>query len=252
MALHDPIRTEAEVHYSRMTQDDPHDIFRSSTTVQLPCSTGGSNPEAIFVCLAESSDQRNSATELVNHMYARRGYGGNHSIPQTSLHTTFTARTATRTIGTITLAIDSAAGLAADTIFRAEIDAFRQVPGAKVCELTKLAFDTEAPSKPLLAAMFHVIFIYGQRRHDCTDLFIEVNPRHTRFYEVMLGFERVGTLKTNASVAAPAQLLRLEIKKIHAALDGRQGCGENRRSRSLYPYFRSNDVVGNMDLRVTA
>ena len=36
--------------------------------------------------------------------------------------------------------------------------------------------------------LFHIAYIFARRMHDRTDLLIEVNPRHVRFYERMLGF----------------------------------------------------------------
>jgi hypothetical protein len=192
----------------------------------------------ITVRLADDSGARNDARMLVNRMYAWRGYGDRHVIPIAPTHATFTASDDEQTVGTITLAIDSADGLAADKIFRDEIDVFRRVPGAKVCELTKLAFDAEVPSKPLLASLFHIVFIYGQRRHRCTDLFIEVNPRHRRFYEAMLGFQPIGEPKTNESVGAPSQLMWLQVSKIREQID-RHARRPGIVARSLYQFFFS-------------
>ena len=192
----------------------------------------------ITVRLADDNHGRDSARLLVNRMYSWRGYGDRHVIPSAPTHATFTASDDAQTVGTITLAVDSAAGLAADRIFRDEIDAFRRQPGAKVCELTKLAFDAEVPSKPLLASLFHIVFIYGQRRHRCTDLFIEVNPRHRRFYEAMLGFKAIGELKTNQSVGAPSQLMWLKVANIRQQID-HHASGSGIVARSLYRFFFS-------------
>jgi hypothetical protein len=193
----------------------------------------------VCVRLADSVAQRNSACILINKMYAWRGYGDDHRIPARATHSTFTASDQDELIGTLTLAVDSPAGLAADTIFREEIDMFRQQPGAKVCELTKLAFNSTVPSKPMLAALFHIVFIHGQRQHHCTDLFIEVNPRHRRFYQAMLGFKPIGETKINASVGAPSQLMVLKIAEIRGQIDRYAGQGDAATARSLYPFFFS-------------
>jgi hypothetical protein len=87
-----------------------------------------------------------------------------------------------------------------------------------------------------MASLFQFIYIYGTRCFDCTDLFIEVNPRHVRFYEVMLGFGRVGPLKTNSTVDAPSQLMRLKVSDIRRYIDSYAGC-EQQTGRSLYPHF---------------
>ena len=168
-------------------------------------------------------------------MYEWRGYGSNHDIPSTPSHLTFTALDCCRTIGTVTLAIDSVMGIAADGLFRAEIDAIRAQPGARVCELTKLAFDAGAPSRPMLAALFHIVFIYGYRQHYCTDLFIEVNPRHCRYYETMLGFSKLGEVRHHRAVAAPAQLMWLKVDEIRRRVEASKQAA----SRSLYNHFFS-------------
>jgi hypothetical protein len=191
------------------------------------------------VRLADSDHQRSEARLLINRKYECRGYGAEHDIPVTPFHLTFTASDCCRTMGTVTLAVDSAGGIAADALFRQEINEFRALPNAKVCELTKLAFDAHTPSKPVLAALFHIVFIYGYRQHRCTDLFIEVNPRHRRFYESMLGFSCVGTVKHHAVVNAPAQLMWLSVNEIRKRVDFGQDLAQKESARSLYRYFFS-------------
>ena len=219
----------------------PGDHLRRTDQIhsfRLPQHGYERHEKTISVRFADTGDQRDSACALLNKIYGRRGYGSNHQIAASSMHTTFTASVESEVIGTLTLAVDSPAGLTADKTFSEEIDAFRQIEGAKVCELTRLAFDSDVPSKPLLAAFFHVIFIYGRRKYGCTDLFIEVNPRHVLFYQVMLGFKRIGALKTNDSVAAPSQLMWLKVADIRTHIDAH--AGKNPAGvRSLYPYFFS-------------
>jgi hypothetical protein len=212
-----------------------------------PTGLGASDDKkTITVRLANSFGERNAARMLINRRYSWRGYGNDHSLPTLPSKTTFTATSETTMIGTITLAVDAEEGLAADQIFKAEIDRFRDAPGAKVCELTKLAFDAGAPSKPLLASLFHIVFIYGYRRYDCTDLFIEVNPRHRRFYEAMLGFTPVGEVKMNQGVGAPAQLMWLDIATIRRRIDALGGQNGEPPTRSLYSFFfsrREEDAI---------
>lgn len=186
--------------------------------------------------LADCDGQRSQANMLLNRMYSWRGYGSNHDLPVAPNCITFAATSGETVIGTLTLNVDSAAGLNADSTFPEEIEKFRKAPGARLCELTKFAFDTSSPARPRLAALFHLIFIYGWMHYDCTDLFIEVNPRHARFYEVMLGFRRVGEPRTNGSVAAPAQLMWLNVGDIRRQIDRHAGKGSG---RSLYAHFFS-------------
>ncbi len=199
----------------------------------------GGESRDVDVRLVETSDGIQAACDLINNRYAWRGYGASHSIPSGEHHMTFTAELDEDVVGTITLAVDSRRGLAVDKTFKAEVDGFRAQPGTRVCELTKFAFDPAIQSKKLMAALFHVVFIYGHRTHGGTDLFIEVNPRHVRFYEAMLGFEAIGSLKENDSVAAPAQLMWLKVAAIREYIDCFATNTDRRNARSLYPHFFS-------------
>ena len=193
----------------------------------------------VTIRLVETGDKIQAACDLINDRYAWRGYGASHRIPSGANHMTFTAEVGGDVVGTITLAVDSRQGLAADHAFKNEIDGFRSMPGSKVCELTKFAFSPTVQSKELMAALFHIVFVYGHQTHGCTDLFIEVNPRHVRFYEAMLGFEPVGALKVNDSVAAPAQLMWLKVAAIREYIDRFAGSADQSNKRSLYPFFFS-------------
>lgn len=229
----DALRFDGSAHHEQITVSLPQKWGVGG--VSIPCSEEGE----ITVRLADTEGQRNAATLLLNRMYAWRGYGDHHAISDKPTHTTFTASNTREMIGTITLAVDSANGLGVDKLFKEEIDRFRSASGARVCELTRFAFDTNTPSKPMLATLFHLIFIYGQRMFDCTDLFIEVNPRHVKFYELMLGFTRIGELKMNDAVSAPSQLLWLSVSDIRRRVDNLKSGADARSRRSLYAYFFS-------------
>jgi hypothetical protein len=189
--------------------------------------------------LADSDAGRSSASMLINTMYSWRGYGGTHELKKSLNRITLTASDNDKVVGTITLGIDSPVGLLADEIFKNEIDGFRQ-RGRKVCELTKLAFDPETRSKRVLASLFHIVFIFLHRLHQCTDIFIEVNPRHRLFYEKLLGFKQLGGEKTNTRVNAPAFLLTVDTAYVEEQIRQLGGSvARGSKSRSLYPYFFS-------------
>ena len=213
-------------------------------TIFLP-RQAGLGEDSLTIRLADCDGHRNRANMLLNRMYSWRGYGANHVLPTAPNCVTFTATSREDVIGTLTLTVDSSAGLAADRTFAAEIEQFRQAPGARLCELTKFAFDTSSPARPRLAALFHIIFIYGSMHYDCTDLFIEVNPRHRRFYKAMLGFTAVGEAKDNASVGAPSQLMWINVADIRRMIDRYAGM-EAEAGRSLYPHFFSHKEVDGM------
>jgi hypothetical protein len=207
-------------------------------TFNLPHRVTESDEKEITIRLADRDGDRSSANMLINRKYSARGYGNCHKLPTAGSCVTFTASSKGTLVGTLSLTVDSAAGIAADKTFKEELDQFRKTRDTRICELTKFAFETSRPSLDLLASLFHIIFIYGTHRYNCTDLFIEVNPRHRRFYETMLGFEQVGPVKTNQAVAAPSHLMWLKVADIRRHIDlhaGHMGTA----SHSLYRYFFS-------------
>jgi hypothetical protein len=213
--------------------------WKESRHIQLRKMEIAGEDKKVIIRLVETGDKVQAACDLINERYSWRGYGSDHRIPLDANHMTFTAEIGQDVVGTITLATDSKNGLATDRTFRQELDEYRAQPGAKLCELTKFAFDATIQSKELMAALFHIVFVYGYRTHGCTDLFIEVNPRHVRFYEAMLGFKRVGALKDNDSVAAPAQLMWLKVDAIRQNINQFASNSDRPNARSLYPFFFS-------------
>jgi hypothetical protein len=106
----------------------------------------------------------------------------------------------------------------------------------------------------VLASLFHVAYIYAHRVNRFEDLLIEVNPRHVRYYERMLGFVVKGPERMNPRVDAPAVLMALDFSHAHAQIQkfgGRQHLADS--ERSLYPYFFSPaeeaGIVGRLSRR---
>jgi len=191
------------------------------------------------VRLADTEDARDLAASLINKMYGWRGYGNTHELSADPYRLTLTATDKGKVVATLTIGLDSPVGLLADEVFKEELDALRG-SGASVCEFSKLAVDPAATSKISLGHLFHQAVIYARDMHHCTDIVLEVNPRHRRFYETMLGCECHGELKTNRRVNAPAYLLHLDmdyvteqIRKHGGTFD--QADGEH----SFYRYFFS-------------
>lgn len=190
----------------------------------------------IAIRLASQESERNSASMVINRSYGARGYGSHHHIKLEHQTVTFTASSGTTVFGTITLKVDSDCLLSTDKTFTEELSALRSEPGTKLCELSKFAFDPSPDARPYLASLFHIIYLYGTDRFQCTDLVIEVNPRHVKFYQMMLGFECIGELKSNKAVSAPSQLMRIKVEKIGESIDRLAGEFVGM-GRSLYPYF---------------
>jgi hypothetical protein len=189
---------------------------------------------------ADTEHGRSSARILVERLYASRGYHSTIAAPFDSANRmTLVATVGERTIGTLSVRFDGDDGLAADDLFQVEADALR-AEGGQLCEFTKLAVDTHARSREVLASLFHVAYLFAHRLGGYDTLLIEVNPRHVGYYERMLGFRVLGSERLNRRVNAPALLLALDFH--HAAaqiarLAGLRGFAAG--ERSLYPWFFS-------------
>lgn len=200
---------------------------------------------------AESTRERRSANRLVGQMYATRGYEST-PLPEggSPLQKTFLASDHNTVIGTLTIGLDSSDGLFVDDLFPDEVGRIRDA-GLHVCEFTKLAMDRRARSPRLLAALFHVAYIYAHRIKALHNLLIEVNPRHVRYYQTMLGFKAVGEVRHNTRVNAPAVLLSLDLDHAQeqiARFGGRPELASA--ERSAYPHFFSardeHGIVGRL------
>lgn len=196
--------------------------------------------------LTRTPDQQESTNLLVRKMYSYRGYDTRFSeAGQEANRISLSVSSQEHVIGTLTLGLDLGEGLAADALYRAEIDQLR-IDGRRVCEITKLAVDQSVGSRRVMAALFHIAFIHARRLHDCSDVVIEVNPAHVRFYERMLGFRRFGEEKVCPRVNAPAVLLRLEFEYVEIQLAKFGGRADLAlQEKSLYPYaFSRTEEAG--------
>lgn len=190
------------------------------------------------VRVANSSSRRVRASSLIQRRYAWRGYAATPLAGESPSRVTLSACIEDETVATITAGIDSDEGLYVAQCYAEEVRALRE-EGRSLCEFTKLAVDESVRGHAVLGAIFHVACTYASEVHRCTDVLIEVNPRHVRFYQRMLGFQPAAGERLDPAVNAPAVLLRLDLR--HAAreierLGGRRKCdGE----RSFYPFFLS-------------
>jgi hypothetical protein len=163
--------------------------------------------------LADTPILRNQCNELVNAMYAWRGYEAQNDARSSAYELTLQASRAGRVIGTLTVCRDSFSGIPADALYKDHIDAYR-TRGASVCELTRFAIEPSHRSKDLLGALFYHAYVHGGICGGLTDAFIEVNPRHVAFYKRLLRFEQIGEEKTCERVNAPAVLLHREVASV--------------------------------------
>jgi hypothetical protein len=187
---------------------------------------------------ADTGGHRSSANILVHKMYATRGYKSSADAAQAPNVVTLIASERGETVGTISVRFDSAQGLLADTLFQAEIGALRE-EGRRVCEFTKLAMDHIVKSRRVLASLFHAAYMWAHLRLGFDDVVIEVNPRHVRYYQRMLGFTVAGPERLNRRVDAIAVLMRLDFTHAREQIARFGGRPESGSERSLYPHFFS-------------
>lgn len=220
--------------------------------IAAPAVPSGERP---FTIRMAHREEREAAGALLARRYAWRGYR-TVQLPsdQTGWRTTLSAHEADiaggdGTIGTLTLELDGGPdGLSAEAAFGDEIAALR-ARGHRLAEFTRLAVDTPSHSPRVLAALFHVGYIVAHKLRGHDTLLLEVNPRHVRFYERMLGCRRLGPEREHPGVKAPAVLLSAPFAYIRdqiRALGGSAGSPEQARdARSLYPFaFTADEEAG--------
>jgi hypothetical protein len=200
---------------------------------------------------ADTGGHRSSANILVHRMYATRGYKSSAEAAPASNVVTLVACDQGETIGTISVSLDTPRGLLADELFRDELDALRS-QGRRLCEFTKLAMDHVLKSKRVLASLFHAAYIWAHLRLGFDDVVIEVNPRHVRYYQRMLGFTVTGPQRLNRRVDAPAVLMRLDFDHARSQIERLAGRPEPAGERSLYPHFFSAKEEAGIAARLPA
>lgn len=210
------------------------------------------------VCIeaAHAEHHHRGANRLLHQRYSWRGYRP-VSLPGTAgggagEHFPLTASREGAVIGTLTVGFDGARGLNCDANFNREVQALRG-EGLRLCEFTKLAVQAEEASAQVLAALFHVAFLAARKLLRVDLVLLEVNPRHVRYYQRVLGAEVVGQARNNARVDAPAVLLALASSHIRRQLDEAVWPGQPQAvSRSLYAQAFNRAEESDIVVRLTA
>lgn len=165
---------------------------------------------------AVNYQQHRACAALVRRMYAWRGY---RLAPPRQLigdpnHATLGAWMDGELVGTMTTSRDSSAGLLADTLYKEEMAKLRK-PARVICEVTRLAVDSQDSDPELLKTLIRSAYKYAKAVFGVTDVVIEVNPRHVAYYRREFGFAQIGGLRTCPRVDAPAILLHRSLGNIH-------------------------------------
>lgn len=124
---------------------------------------------------------------------------------------TLAARQFDELAATLTLNRDSPEGLLADGLHAAELARVRR-PGRIVCEVSRLAVDPDFSSRDLLIALFRAAFKHARNMFAASDAVIEVNPRHSRYYQRLLGFQQIGRQRSGRRRDASVVLLHQNLE----------------------------------------
>ena len=193
--------------------------------------------QRIRLRLAHDDSRTRQASLLVQRMYTTRDYPID-SAKRDGMRITVMAYLNDQIVGTVTLNLDSDAGLLADQLYLREVDQLRAA-GKKIGELTQLAISPRADGLRMYAGLLHIAYIYGRRIHEYTDLVLEVAPRYVNFYIKVLGCKPLGPERLNPRINASVQLLHLTTGYIDAMIDAYGGQGAEAKTRTLYAHFFS-------------
>jgi hypothetical protein len=162
--------------------------------------------------IAIRPEQIEAADELVSRRYAWRGYRVSEESKAKGLRVVLLAQHAGRLMGTLTVRPDSPYGLFAEKSYGDEIHAMRK-RDHRLGELCKLAVEEGADWRATLDALVQSAYLVTRVMHALTDVVIEVNPRHVRFYKRVFGFTAAAAERYCERVGAPSLLLRLDLER---------------------------------------
>jgi hypothetical protein len=170
----------------------------------------------VSVALAHSDEALAEAEALVREQYRWRGYDfdGDGAAPAKRRRPghVIVAQEDGRLIGTLTLGLDSRAGLLVEES-HAEAIAAARAAGRRIGEVVRFAVREAADSRKALAALFHAA--HGLSTiHRLDELYIEVNPRHVAFYRRALCFQVAAEERICPRVGAPSVLMRLPLRAL--------------------------------------
>lgn len=171
--------------------------------------------------IADRHAEFTQARALVSQRYTARGYASASDAGRPNKEVqavTILAERQGKTVGTLTLRFDSTQGLKVDEAYGPEVGAVRDAGGV-ACELTCLAVSSARDSQAILAVLFRMAY-YVADQLGVTDVFIEVNPRHERFYKRVLDFAVAAEERLCPRVQAPAVLLHQDMVTLGKRLGG--------------------------------
>lgn len=197
--------------------DVSREIPDLSTALLAPTEVDPALQQDVFrVRVARPRMVHEDAGMLVQQRYESRGYQAAHSVADPSLYT-FAAYDSGTLVGTMGVRLDSPAGLKIEELYGDELEALR-ARNCRLTEFTRLAVAESAASKEVLGALFHTAVLFSHVVRGCTNVVIEVNPRHVAYYRRMLFFKPLGPQRHLDRVGAPAVALVLEFPTLMNAI----------------------------------
>lgn len=218
----------------------------NSSSADWDLSTEGGRDFRLIV--AADSETRTRAFALAHRVYSRAGLVTGESgliispyDAQPQSLTLLALDENGKDAATVSVAVDSTAGLPADEIYHDELNCLR-ANGRLIAEVTRLAISEEHKrSRHLLVRLFNFVYIYARRVVGADDFVVEVHPRHAAYYNRLLTFTPIGPVRPCPRVQnSLSVLLRLNFtvsdQLIRKSNEPGQ-CSQN--DRSLYPDFYS-------------
>ncbi len=155
-------------------------------------------------------------------------------------------------VGSLSVRLDSARGLAADELYRDETAVLRE-HGCRVCEFLNLTVDMNSAPKRALSCLFHAAYLFAGVIWSCDYGIIEAPARHVDFFRASLGFEPIGEERRNPRVSAPEQLLCVHLKAVLERLTRAGGRPDAAaQDTSLFPYGFSPEESGGVVRRLAS
>jgi hypothetical protein len=180
----------------------------------------------VVVRLANTEEEIQQANHLVFQNYVDCGYWlddtatlENNRYFKLPTRRVVVAVEHARVLGTMSIVLDSRAGIPADSFQPAAVDKLRR-HGGRLAEMSALAIDRDRNTpRHLIDFLFAFAFQYGYF-YAGLDRFVAVcHPKHARFHKHRYGFELVDTAGLYAYVKAPGQIVVRDLAEgIAAAL----------------------------------
>jgi hypothetical protein len=105
-------------------------------------------------------------------------------------------------VGTMTVTLDSPAGLPLDADYAGDLDALR-VRGALLVEYGSLAVVSRCHHDGVPQLLNVAAYRFARERLGATHTVIGVHPRAYPYYRALYGFEHLGAVQSHASLASP-------------------------------------------------